>query len=192
MEESKLKGKALVIGGSAGALVTVLQLVQSFRRDVELAVLVVLHRKQQEENILLEVLRTRTDFKVYEAEDKDEMKPGVIYVAPSDYHVLIEKDHTITLDDSEKVNYSRPSIDVSFESAADVYGTSLTCVLLSGANADGVDGLINARARGAKIVIQDPKSAEFDYMPQQAMKVIKPDFLLTHENIGEFYEMLRS
>lgn len=192
MTKDSKKRKTLVIGGSAGALVVVLQIVQSLTIDLDLAVLIVLHRKQAEENVLLEVLRSKTDFEVFEAEDKDEMRSGTIYIAPADYHVLIEKDHTITLDDSEKVNYSRPSIDVSFESAAEVYGRSLICVLLSGANADGVDGLINAKARGAKIVIQDPASAEFNFMPQQAMRAIKPDFILTDKNIGEFYEMLRS
>jgi len=192
MEEDKLKRKTLVIGGSAGALVVVLQIIQSLIPGMALSVLIVLHRKQAEENVLLEVLRSKTKFQVFEAEDKDEMRPGVIYIAPADYHVLIEKDHTITLDDSEKVNYSRPSIDVSFESAAEVYGPSLTCVLLSGANADGVDGLINAKARGAKIVIQDPKSAEFVYMPQQALKAIKPDLLLTDANISDLHDMLLS
>jgi len=192
MTNDDRKRRTLVIGGSAGALVVVLQIVQSLTTDMDLAVLIVLHRKSSEENILLEVLRSKTAMKVFEAEDKDEMKPGTIYIAPPDYHVLIEKDHTITLDDSEKVNYSRPSIDVSFESAADVYGQTLICVLLSGANADGVDGLVNAKAHGATIVVQDPEWAEFSFMPQQAMRTIKPDFILTDKNINDFYEMLRS
>lgn len=182
----------MVIGGSAGALVMVLQIVQSLTIDMEVAVLIVLHRKQAEENVLLEVLRSKTELEVFEAEDKDEMRPGVIYIAPADYHVLIERDNTLTLDASEKVNYSRPSIDVSFESAAEIYGPSLVCVLLSGANADGADGLITAKARGAKVVVQDVRSAEFIYMPQQALRSIQPDMLLSGDNLSSLYEMLRS
>ena len=182
----------MVIGGSAGALGMVLQIVQSLPLDADLAVLIVLHRKQAEENILLEVLRSKTAFEVYEAEDKDEMRSGVIYIAPADYHVLVERDHSLTLDDSEKVNYSRPSIDVSFESAAEIYGRSLVCVLLSGANADGAEGLVTAKARGAKVVIQDPRSAEFVYMPQQALRLVQPDMLLSENNLGSLYEMLIS
>lgn len=183
--------KTMVIGGSAGALVMVLQIVQSLPADLDVAVLIVLHRKQAEENVLLEVLRTKTRFEVFEAEDKDEMKPGVIYVAPADYHVLIERDHTLTLDDSEKVNYSRPSIDVSFESAAEIYGRSLVCVLLSGANADGAEGLVYAKSRGAKVVVQDPRSAEFEYMPDQAMRSVQPDMLLSEDNLSSLLVLLR-
>lgn len=191
MAKGELTGKhkkTMVIGGSAGALVVVLQIVQSLTIDMDLQVLVVLHRKQAEENVLLEVLRTKTDFEVFEVDDKDDMKPGVIFIAPADYHVLIERDYTLTLDASEKVNYSRPSIDVSFESAADIFGSSLTCVLLSGANSDGAEGLVAAKARGAKVVIQDPESAEFLYMPRQAMTVVEPDFILNDKNVAEMLQ----
>lgn len=195
MEKDKLtkdrKNKTMVIGGSAGALVVVIQIIQSLPADLDLAILIVLHRKQQDENILVEVLKAKTRYEVREVDDKDEMAPGVIYVAPADYHVLIERDGTLTLDDSEKVNYSRPSIDVSFESAAQVYKSSLTCVLLSGANADGVDGLVRARARGGKIVIQDPDIAEFSYMPRIAAATLKPDLLLTDKNLNSLYDMVR-
>lgn len=184
--------KTMVIGGSAGALVMVLQIIQSLSLDMDLAVLVVLHRKQAEENVLLEVMRSRTEFEVREADDKDEMERGVIYIAPADYHVLIERDGSLTLDDSEKVNFSRPSIDVSFESAAEVYGPSLICVLLSGANADGVGGLAAAKKRGSKIVIQDPETAEFLYMPRTAMSVVKPDLILDENNMADLYDLLQA
>ncbi len=187
---NKLKN-TMLIGGSAGALAVVLQIVQALSLDMELAVLVVLHRKQAEENVLLEVVRSKTRFEVREAEDKDEMQPGVIYLAPADYHVLIERDNTLTLDDSEKVNYSRPSIDVSFESAAEIYGSSLICVLLSGANADGVSGLVTAKARGSKIVIQDPESAEFTYMPRVAMDSVEPDLVLNSKNVTKLFDLLK-
>jgi len=183
--------KTLVIGGSAGALAMVLHIIQSFSSDMNVAALVVLHRKSTDDNVLLEVLKAKTPFEVREVEDKDEMQSGVVYIAPADYHVLVERDGTLTLDDSEKINFSRPSIDASFESAAEIYGPSLVCVLLSGANADGVEGLLTARARGAKVAVQDPKTAEFDYMPDQAVRRMKPDLLISDKNVKDLYDLLR-
>lgn len=186
----KRSRKLVVIGGSAGALSMVLAIVQLLRFEMDVSVLVVLHRKQAEENVLLEVLSTKTQFKVMEAEDKDELLPGIIYLAPADYHVLVERDGTLTLDDSEKINFSRPSIDVSFESAAEIYGSSMVCILLSGANADGAEGMVAAKARGARIVIQDPASADFSYMPTQAVAAVKPDLLLNTGNLDQLKMLL--
>src|SRR5690349_17066021 len=135
------KHKVLVIGGSAGSLNKVLKLIPRFKKEMALAVIMIFHRKSGDDKTLPEVLSTRTDFEVKEIEDKDDIVPGMIYLAPPDYHVLVEKDGTLTLDDSEKINYSRPSIDVTFETASEVYGASTICMLLSGANADGVAGL---------------------------------------------------
>lgn len=190
-QAGKQPWKTIVIGGSAGALSTVLQIVQSLTLDMNVAALIVLHRKPTEDNVLLDVLTSRSKLTVRETEDKDEMEAGVVYIAPADYHVLVERDGTLTLDDSEKINYSRPSIDVSFESAAEIYGSSLVCVLLSGANADGVNGLLRAKARGAKVVIQDPETAEFTYMPRQAMDAMTPDLVLTEKNINSLFDLLK-
>jgi two-component system chemotaxis response regulator CheB len=132
----------------------------------------------------------RTEFEVREIGDKDELTPGVIYIAPADYHVLIEKDKTFTLDDSEKINYSRPSIDVTFECASEVYGEKLLCVLLSGANADGVNGLIAAKKHSAYIVVQDPKTAEVPFMPQSAVDRVDVDLLLDEKNLQQVTELL--
>jgi two-component system chemotaxis response regulator CheB len=174
----------LVIGGSAGSLSVVLKIIPQLKKVTTLAVIIVVHRKQSEDNVLLDVLSARTQFTVKEAEDKDEIRPGTIYLAPADYHLLIEKDHVITLDDSEKVNFSRPSIDVTFESAAEVFGESLTCVLLSGANADGVEGLIKAKCAGSLIIVQDPEWAEVSYMPKEAVERVPVDVLITPDNIA--------
>ncbi|HEX8060100.1 MAG TPA: chemotaxis protein CheB [Cyclobacteriaceae bacterium] len=187
---SKKVSKVVVIGGSAGALSVVLQVIQRLDVNMNLAGLVVLHRKPSDENVLADVLSARTSYEVREIEDKDELSAGVIYVAPADYHVLVESDGSLTLDDSEKVNFSRPSIDVSFESAADAYGSSLVGVLLSGANADGVAGLERIKARGGKVVIQDPAAAEFSYMPKLATERMIPDLLLTEKNIDILVDLL--
>ena len=116
-------------------------------------------------------------------EDKTALVPGNIYVAPPDYHLLFEKDGLLALDTSEKVNYSRPSIDVSFESAASVYGSSLLAILLSGANADGTKGLTAVKSAGGKTAVQDPKTAEMPFMPEHALVHSRPDKILSLDEI---------
>lgn len=183
--------RLVVIGGSAGSLAMVLKILPHLNSDLCIPVVTVFHRKSSDGTTLVEVLSKRTGFEVSEIEDKGSISPNVFYVAPADYHVLIEKDYTFTLDDSEKVNYSRPSIDVTFESAADVYGENLTCILLSGANADGVNGLKIARQKGSCIIVQDPVFAEVPYMPQQAILQLTPDYILRPDNVQEIIAAIR-
>ena len=160
--------QALVIGGSAGSLDGILQLLPALKSLTSLAVVLVLHRRTGE-SLLTHLLSERLAWPVKEAEEKEPIVAGTVYIAPADYHLLIEKDKTFSLDDSEKVHYSRPSIDVTFESAADVYGNTLLAVLLSGANADGTDGLRSVRAAGGYTIVQDPAEAVVAYMPQHAI-----------------------
>jgi two-component system chemotaxis response regulator CheB len=182
----------LVIGGSAGSLSVVLKIMPLLKPHMNFATLIVFHRKQSEESALIEVLAGRTECNVKEADDKDDILPGCIYIAPADYHVLVEKNKTISLDYSEKINYSRPSIDVSFDSASEVYGKGAACLLLSGANADGVEGLLAAGNRGAYIMIQDPVTAEVPFMPQQAIEKVKYDLLIDPENLKDLTVILSS
>ena len=181
----------LVIGGSAGSLTAVLKIIQLLGRAITVPIIIIFHRKQAEEGTLIEVLSRRTIYAVKETEDKDDILPSTLYIAPADYHVLIENDRSITLDDSEKINYSRPSIDVTFESAAEVYGNKLACLLLSGANADGVGGLKAAKASGAFIAVQDPNDAEVSFMPQQAVDQVEIDFLVDSHNLDKFLDLFR-
>ena len=111
----------------------------------------------------------------------------IAFLSPGDYHLLIEKNGLISLDDSEKVNHSRPSIDVTFESASEVYGDMLTCILLSGANADGAQGLVAVKNAGGKVIIQSPASAEVAFMPQQALNVVRPDLLLDDATMASIF-----
>jgi two-component system, chemotaxis family, protein-glutamate methylesterase/glutaminase len=180
----------VVIGGSAGSLGVVLNMLPHLKKEMNICVIVIFHRKSAEETSLVEMFTHRTEFAVRETGDKDELSPGVIYIASPDYHLLIEKDMTLTLDASEKVNYSRPSIDVTFECAAEVYGEKLMCILLSGANDDGVNGLIRAKELGAFIVVQDPKTAESPFMPQSAVDRVEVDLLLTDNNLQDLVNLL--
>jgi two-component system, chemotaxis family, protein-glutamate methylesterase/glutaminase len=194
MEEDRVipqrPGRVLVIGGSAGSLMVVIEILKTLTKDMDLAVLIVMHRKSADDSVLIEVLGSKCSLEVKEAEDKDDIKAGMVFVAPSDYHVLIEQEGYLTLDDSEKVNFSRPSIDVTFESAADVYGRSLVGVLLSGANADGALGLMMIKQRGGAVVIQDARSAEVPFMPQEALLRVEPDMLLSSDNVGKLRALL--
>jgi two-component system chemotaxis response regulator CheB len=161
----------------------ILDLLGPLRPSLRLSLLVVLHRHTQQESSLEELMSVRTVLPCKEVEEKEPIQPGVIYICPADYHVLIERDRHFSLDYSERVNYSRPSIDVSFKSAADVYGEELICVLLSGGNADGAEGLEYAKEKGSTTVIQDPASAEVAYMPQIAIDRVKVDFILRPEEM---------
>lgn len=182
--------RLVVIGGSAGALQPVLDIAYAIKDVSALSVIVVLHRRPSEEDVLVSLLSTRSTFVVREVEDKDELQPGVIYIAPPDYHVLLEKDGTLSLDDSEKVNFSRPSIDVTFESAAEIAGEQLMCILLSGANADGVEGMVTAKRKGARVVVQDPADSEFPTMPQHAIQQVSVDMLLNRHNLPALVSLL--
>jgi two-component system, chemotaxis family, protein-glutamate methylesterase/glutaminase len=170
--------KLIAIGGSAGSLHIVLDLVTAIPCGFPAPLLLVLHRNGLFESSLEELLSSRTSLQIREVEEKDPIAPGTIYICPADYHVLIEKDHSFSLDYSERVNYSRPSIDVSFKSAADAYGKELLCLLLSGGNADGAEGLEYVKEKGGVTVVQDPLTAEVPFMPQCAINRTKIDFIL--------------
>lgn len=180
--------KLVAIGGSAGSLDAIFRILPLLKPSASFAVIIILHRKPgaSGEELLVELLRARTDWVVQEAEEKEVLMPGHIYVAPPDYHLLIETDHTLSLDVSEKVNYSRPSIDVTFESAAEVFGPHLLAILLSGANADGTEGMMHVKEKGGCCIAQAPSSAEVSYMPQQAIDRVKVDAVLDVEQIATF------
>jgi two-component system chemotaxis response regulator CheB len=187
MEETGLttgNNHTLIIGGSAGSLAVIMSILSHLGHKQDLSVIIVVHRKSDQDSILAEVIQSKTGWKTVEADEKEEIKPGIAYLAPANYHLLIERDRSFALDDSEKVNFSRPSIDVSFESAADVFGEELIAVLLSGASADGVQGLIRVKESGGISIVQSPESAEISYMPEQAIKHAPVDFILHADEIG--------
>lgn len=164
----------MLVGGSAGSLEAILQLLPALKTEKNLAIVLVIHRKSGESH-LVNLLRDKMDWLVKEAEEKESIKPGTIYTAPADYHLLIESDCTFSLDYSEKVHFSRPAIDVTFESAADVYGTSVIALLLSGANSDGTYGLQKIKQQGGIVMVQLPADAAVSYMPQSAIDNVEAD-----------------
>lgn len=178
-ENEVIKGcKAVLIGGSTGSIDVLLSLLPALRSPLPYALIIVLHRKNTADSNLANLFALKTSISLLEVDDKDPIVPGNIYLAPADYHLLLEQDGTFSLDDSEKINYSRPSIDVTFESAADVYGPSLLGILLSGANADGTNGLKAIKKAGGYIAVQQPESAQVGFMPRQAMLTLPVDYVL--------------
>ena len=192
MEENSVTPpyKLLLIGGSAGSLEALIKILPRLTAIPDFAIVIVLHRKSSEDSTLEELIAIKTSIPVKEVEDKVALLPGNIYVAPSDYHLLFEKNGKLSLDTSEKVNYSRPSIDVSFESAADAFGTGVAAILLSGANADGTHGLVEIKQAGGTVIIQDPESAEMPFMPRNALENVTPSHLLDVEGILAYIQSL--
>lgn len=193
MEENKIKDThLLLIGGSAGSLEVLIAVLPQLKLLHNWAMVIVLHRKSTDDTLLENLIAMKTVIPVKEVEDKTLLEAGFIYIVPSDYHLLFEKNGSLSLDVSDKVNYSRPSIDVVFESAADVYGSRVTAVLLSGANADGTQGLMAIKQAGGTVVIQDPASAEMPYMPKFAMEKMTADYIVNHDGLVAFINNLTS
>ncbi|MGO4773203.1 chemotaxis protein CheB [Flavobacterium sp. W22_SRS_FK3] len=178
--------KVVIIGGSAGSLNVLMQILPQLPVIKSFAMVIVLHRKSTDELTLEELIKLKVSTNVKPVEDKVSFLPGSVYIAPSNYHLLFEKNNTLSLDTSEKINYSRPSIDVSFESAAEVYKNRLIGILLSGSNADGTEGLKAIKKEGGTIVVQDPESAEMPFMPNSAIQSTTPDLVLNIQEILHF------
>ncbi|MEO5681705.1 MAG: chemotaxis protein CheB [Chitinophagaceae bacterium] len=170
MAQKQVTGRRLIIiGGSSGSLEALMVILPALRKDFTIPVLIVLHRSISADNGLRDLIASRTSLQVKEADEKEILLAGWIYLAPPDFHVLLEEDGTASLDVSEKIHYSRPSIDVSFTSAAPVYRQHLTAVLLSGANSDGAAAMRVVKEYGGNNVVQDPAEAMVSYMPEQAI-----------------------
>ena len=186
MEKTNLSEfRVVMVGGSAGSLEVITRMLGGLT-NTRLAIVLIIHRKGSIHSSLADVLNLKAPLIVKEAEEKEFIRPGYVYVAPADYHMLIERDGSISLDYSEKINFSRPSIDVSFECAAHVFGSRVVGILLSGASVDGVAGLKSIRRAGGQCVVQDPASALVAYMPMQALSELKPDRMLNSTEMADY------
>jgi len=192
MEEDKVNSrcKVLIIGGSAGSLNALMQILPNISAERSFAIVIILHRKNSGDLTLEELLAIKSKTPLKIIEDKTQLEAGFLYVVPSNYHLLFEKNGTLALDSSEKVNYSRPSIDVSFESAAEVYGKNVYGILLSGSNTDGTAGLQAIGRMGGIIVVQNPLSADMPFMPKHAILNTKPHYILITEEIIKFIKTI--
>jgi two-component system chemotaxis response regulator CheB len=161
--------KAVVIGASAGAVEALLAILPELPVTYPYPVFVVVHVPPDRRNVLVPLFEARCKITVKEAEDKEPVSSGVVYFAPSDYHLLVEEDYCLSLSSDELVNHSRPAIDVLFESAADAYGEGLIGVILTGANHDGAAGLAAVVQAGGTAIVEDPAGAHSAAMPIAAL-----------------------
>lgn len=180
----------LVIGASAGGFNLVFDLVSAMPQTMPIPVIVVIHRSRNYRSSVEALLREKAGVHVKIAEDKEQLKKGCVYFAPPDYHVLIEPEGTLALDVSEPVHYCRPSIDVTCQSAADVYREATIGMLLSGANEDGADGLAYIYRNGGMAVIQDPALAEVKTMPEAAIRKCGNGMILTTSELFDLVGVL--
>ena len=179
------KYQVIVIGGSAGAMTVLVELLPGFPADFPLPIVIAVHLHPRQDSAHIERLAGLCALKVKEADEKEPIQSGGVYLAPPNYHLLIENDRTFSLSIDERVNYARPAIDVLFETAAQVYGPQTIGVVLTGANNDGAQGLRLIKDRGGLTVVQDPETAESAYMPRAALEATSVDHVLSVPEIGK-------
>lgn len=179
--------KMLVIGFSAGGIPFIKRILQAFPKDYPLPIAVVAHFPAEHESLLAKLLGDIAQLPVSTAKDKEAVIAGRVYLAPPDYHLLIEKTkqatHSFALSVDKPVNSVRPSIDVLFESAAEAFEAGLIAVLLSGANADGAEGMVFVKELGGLCIVLDPHETEFSAMPSAAIQRLKVDYVATVDEI---------
>jgi len=183
---------AVTVGVSAGGLNALTQLLGILDEDFIPAMVIVQHRYpfQGQDDFIYRHLNQACRLPVKEAEQNETVNPGVIYLAPPGYHLLIETEKSFSLSLDAKTNYSRPSIDVLFESAADAYREKLIGVILTGASRDGARGLRSIKAGRGTTIVQDPKTAEFPTMPLEALKKTRADYIISIKEIGQLLNRL--
>jgi two-component system, chemotaxis family, protein-glutamate methylesterase/glutaminase len=177
---------AVVIGASAGAVEALKVLLPGVPQSARVPVVIVVHLPPSRPSLLPEVFGPRCLARVREPEDKESASAGTIWFAPSNYHLLLEKGRSFALSVDEPVRFSRPSIDVLFESAADVYGRKLCAIILTGANDDGAQGARAVRDAGGFVVVQDPTTAEAKEMPSATIALANPQLVASLPEIAEF------
>lgn len=176
--------KLVVIGASAGGLSALEKLLTPLPANFSIPIIVVQHISPDSENYMVTLLNNRCNLHVKEIDEKEVIKPGYVYIAPPNFHILMEEDHSISLSVDEPVNFSRPSIDVLFETAADVFKNRLIGIVLTGGNQDGAVGLKTIKDKGGLTIVQSPQEARVNIMPSIAISTTHPDYVLTLNEIS--------
>jgi len=182
-----MKAPELVaVGTSLGGLNALTALLQALPGQFRVPIVIVQHRTVSPDGGgLTQLLQDYAKLRVVEADDKMAMEPSTVYIAPADYHLLIEERGMLALSTDAPVRSARPSIDVLFQTAADAYGTALLGVLLTGASADGAEGLAAVKARGGRAIVEDPSTAECRTMPAAGLAATAVDYVLPLSKIGD-------
>ena len=185
------KFKIVVIGGSAGSFPVVQKILSSITEDFPFPLIFCLHRLKEFRNGFAESLNRGSAIPVMEPLDKTIIEPGVAYLSPANYHMLIEPGYKIALSTEPDINYSRPSLDLTFMTAGYAAGKDMIGIILSGANSDGAEGLYSAYKNGAFTVVQNPDNANFTTMPKEVFKYFTPHKVLTDIEISDFINSLK-
>ena len=182
--------RAVAIGASAGGVEALSAVLPALPRGFPAAVFVVIHLPRDKPSVLADIFAARCEVPVREAQDKEPVQPGVVYFAPPDYHLLVDEGPSLALSVDDPVLYSRPSIDVLFQSAADVYGPQLAGVVLTGGNEDGCAGLQAIAKHDGACIVQDPATAQAAYMPRAAMEKVASAQVLPLDRIATALQVL--
>lgn len=182
--------KAVVIGGSAGSFQVITKVLAQLDPSFEPPIFMAMHRLKHVRHGFIEALTLKSKKTILEPYDKESIKKGMVYLAPSNYHMLIELGNKISLSTEEMVNNSRPSIDLTFDTASYAYKNKILGIILSGANKDGAWGMKKLKERGGIAVVQDPKECTIDTMPSSAMALSKMDYVLSTEEIVQLLNSL--
>jgi two-component system chemotaxis response regulator CheB len=180
--------RAVVMGGSAGGMDALGRILTRLPKDFPLPIVIVLHVLGDQPSLLSEIMGAKTELRVKEVEEKEQIEAGTIYFASPGYHLLIERDQSFSLSTEAPVNFSRPSIDLLFETASDAFTTHLVGVLLSGANQDGAKGLQRIQEAGGLALVQDPASSQIRTMPDAGIAALGANGtqILSPEGIAQF------
>jgi len=182
--------KGIVIGGSAGSFSIVSKILSNINSDFKYPIIVCLHRLKHVRSGLLEGLNIKSNLPVVEPFDKEKIEGGKVYLAPSNYHMFIEFDSTISLSTEDVLNHSRPSIDYTFLSAATSFRNKMVGIILTGANKDGARGMKEVHVKKGYTIIQDPKTCDVDTMTKSAIQLFTPDKILSPQEIINFLNSL--
>ena len=183
---SQTRPEAVVIGASAGGVEALSAILPALPEDYPLPIMVVIHLPPDRRSMMADLFAQKCRLRVVEAEDKTQIEPRTVYFAPPDYHLLVETDKRLSLSSEEPVLFSRPSIDVLFETAADAYGPSLIGVILTGASSDGANGLKTVAKAGGTALVQSPELALAQAMPEAALALVPDAATLAPAAIADY------
>ncbi len=175
--------EAIVIGVSLGGMNALKIMFSLLPKNFNTPIIIVQHLSPRSDNQWIKILNEKSNLHIKEADEKEKIEKGNVYIAPANYHLPIEKNKTFSLTINERVNFARPSIDVLFESAAEAYKNKLIGIVLTGSNKDGTNGIKRIQEFGGLTIIQNPETTESSYMPISALSAIRPDYILSLEEI---------
>lgn len=176
--------KAIVIGTSTGGFLALVKVLRPLPKDFPVPIMVVRHQKADSDDYLIRALNQECPLQINYAQNGMKPESGHVYVAPPDHHLIVNENGLLELSSDQPVNFSRPSIDVLFKSAADYYQSQLLSAVLTGANNDGAAGVEKVKQFGGTVLVQDPDSAEAEVMPEAALKAVDADYVIWLDQIG--------